>query len=262
MEQYLSLIETSPLFHGVAEADVLPLLQRLKVRKKKYEKGEFLFYSGDAVPYIGLVLEGAVHIIQEDYWGNRNILSQIPAGFFFGEAFACLPDAPATVDVVAGPDAVIMQVYVGNILHAGQVLTPDQARFTGNLLALMAEKNRLLTEKIRYLTQRSTRQKIMLYLSDMARKKEKATFVLPFNRQQMADFLSVDRSALSAELSKMKKRRPHRLPQGQIHLAAGTLRKSAGRQLSCPFWQLPYRYLVGQKGFQDGSYKPRATSHC
>lgn len=98
-----------------------------------------------------------------------------------------------------------MQVYVGNILHAGQVLTPDQARFTGNLLALMAEKNRLLTEKIRYLTQRSTRQKIMLYLSAMARKKGKATFVLPFNRQQMADFLSVDRSALSAELSKMKK---------------------------------------------------------
>ena len=205
MEQYLSLIETSPLFHGVAEADVLPLLQRLKVRKKKYEKGEFLFYSGDAVPYIGLVLEGAVHIIQEDYWGNRNIPSQISAGFFFGEAFACLPDAPATVDVVAASDAVIMQVYVGNILHAGQVLTPDQARFTGNLLGLMAEKNRLLTEKMRYLTQRSTRQKIMLYLSDMARQKGKATFVLPFNRQQMADFLSVDRSALSAELSKMKK---------------------------------------------------------
>ena len=91
MEQYLSLIETSPLFHGVAEADVLPLLQRLKVRKKKYEKGEFLFYSGDAVPYIGLVLEGAVHIIQEDYWGNRNILSQIPAGFFFGEALPVCP---------------------------------------------------------------------------------------------------------------------------------------------------------------------------
>ena len=70
---------------------------------------------------------------------------------------------------------------------------------------MMAEKNRLLTEKIRYLTQRSTRQKIVLYLSDLARKKGKATFSLPFNRQQMADFLSVDRSALSAELSKMKK---------------------------------------------------------
>jgi CRP-like cAMP-binding protein len=262
MEQYLSLIETSPLFHGVAEADVLPLLQRLKVRKKKYEKGEFLFYSGDAVPYIGLVLEGAVHIIQEDYWGNRNILSQIPAGFFFGEAFACLPDAPATVDVVAASDAVIMQVYVGNILHAGQVLTPDQARFTGNLLALMAEKNRLLTEKIRYLTQRSTRQKIMLYLSDMARKKREghlrpafqppADGRLPLRRPQR----------LIGRTEQDEKRRPHRLPQGQIHLAAGTLRKSAGRQLSCPFWQLPYRYLVGQKGFQDGSYKPRATSHC
>lgn len=98
-----------------------------------------------------------------------------------------------------------MQVHVDNVLHAGQVLTPAQARFMSNLLAMMAEKNRLLTEKIRYLTQRSTRQKIVLYLSDLARKKGKATFSLPFNRQQMADFLSVDRSALSAELSKMKK---------------------------------------------------------
>ena len=212
MEPYLSLIKKSPLFCGITEADVLPLLEHLKVRKKKYQKGEFLFYSGDTVPYIGLVLDGAVHIIQEDYWGNRNILSQIPAGFFFGEAFACLPESLATVDVVAASDTVIMQVHVDNVLHAGQVLTPAQARFMINLLAMMAEKNRLLTEKnrlltekIRYLTQRSTRQKIVLYLSDLARKKGKATFSLPFNRQQMADFLSVDRSALSAELSKMKK---------------------------------------------------------
>ena len=95
MEQHLSLIEKSPLFCGVAKGNVLPLLQDLKVRQKNYKKGEFLFYSGDPVTYIGLVLEGSVHIIQEDYWGNRNILSQIPQGFFFGEAFACLPEAPA-----------------------------------------------------------------------------------------------------------------------------------------------------------------------
>ena len=192
MEQHLSLIEKSPLFRGVAKDDVLPLLQDLKVRQKNYKKGEFLFYSGDPVTYIGLVLEGSVHIIQEDYWGNRNILSQIPQGFFFGEAFACLPEAPATVDVVAASDAVIIQIYVANVLHGGHLLTPAEAQFTGNLLGLMAEKNRLLTEK-------------MLYLSNLARDKGKATFVLPFNRQQMADFLSVDRSALSAELSKMKK---------------------------------------------------------
>lgn len=92
MEQHLSLIEKSPLFRGVAKGDVLPLLQDLKVRQKNYKKGEFLFYSGEPVTYIGLVLEGSVHIIQEDYWGNRNILSQIPQGFFFGEAFACLPE--------------------------------------------------------------------------------------------------------------------------------------------------------------------------
>ncbi|WP_370850880.1 Crp/Fnr family transcriptional regulator [Megasphaera sp.] len=205
MEQYLSLIEKSPLFKGIAESDVMSLLQHLKVRKKTYKKGDFLFFSGDTVSYIGLVLEGAVHIIQEDYWGNRNILSQIPAGYFFGEAFACLPGSAATVDVVAAVDTTIMQVYLENVLHAGQTLTAAQVRFMANLLGLMSQKNRLLTEKMRYLTQRSTRQKIMLYLSDLARRTGKNSFMLPFNRQQMADFLSVDRSALSAELSKMKK---------------------------------------------------------
>ena len=78
-------------FCGVAKGNVLPLLQDLKVRQKNYKKGEFLFYSGDPVTYIGLVLEGSVHIIQEDYWGNRNILSQIPQGFFFGEALPVFP---------------------------------------------------------------------------------------------------------------------------------------------------------------------------
>ena len=130
MEQHLSLIEKSPLFRGVAKGDVLPLLKNLKVRQKNYKKGEFLFYSGDPVTYIGLVLEGSVHIIQEDYWGNRNILSQIPRGFFFGEAFACLPEAPATVDVVASADAVILQVYVEGVVHGGHMLTPAEARFT------------------------------------------------------------------------------------------------------------------------------------
>lgn len=206
MEQkYLSIILKSPLFRGIAEKEVAPLLAQLQVRLKKYQKGEFLFYAGDPMSYVGLVLDGTVHIIQEDYWGNRNILSPIPAGISFGEAFACQENSRATVAVVAASDAVVMQVYIGRVLHTSQTLSRGQVQFIANILALMSQKNKLLTEKIRYLTQRSTRRKIMTYLSDIARMKESASFTLPFNRQQLADFLSVDRSALSAELSKMKK---------------------------------------------------------
>ena len=112
MEQYLSLIETSPLFHGVAEADVLPLLQRLKVRKKKYEKGEFLFYSGDASLISDWSWKGRSTSSREDTGGTAISCPRSRQASFFGRSFACLPDAPATVDVVAASDAVIMQVYV------------------------------------------------------------------------------------------------------------------------------------------------------
>lgn len=205
MEEYLALIAKSPLFQGIAEKEVPALLKQLQVRQKTYKKGEFLFYAGDPMSYVGLVLDGTVHIIQEDYWGNRNILSPVPAGISFGEAFACQPHSQATVSVVAATDATIMQVYIERVLHTSQTLSGGQVRFVANILALMSQKNRLLTEKIRYLTQRSTRRKIMIYLSDIARMKGTSSFSLPFNRQQLADFLSVDRSALSAELSKMKK---------------------------------------------------------
>lgn len=137
--------------------------------------------------------------------GQSEYLVANSSGILFRRGLRLSSRAPATVDVVASADAVILQIYVQGVLHGGHMLTPAEAQFTGNILGLMAEKNRLLTEKMRYLTQRSTRQKIMLYLSNLARDKGKSTFALPFNRQQMADFLSVDRSALSAELSKMKK---------------------------------------------------------
>ena len=146
-----------------------------------------------------------MHILQEDYWGNRNILSQVRPGSLFGEAFACLSDVKSTVDVVALDDTEVMFINVNSIIHAGQVLTKAQERVALNLLAIMARRNMQLTQKIRYMSQRSTRQKPMFYLSEEALRQESSSFTLPFNRQQLADFLSVDRSAMSAELSRMKK---------------------------------------------------------
>ena len=173
--------------------------------KRNTKKGNFIFYAGDTIEQIGIVLSGMVHILQEDYWGNRNILSQVRPGSLFGEAFACLPDVKSTVDVAALDDTEVMFINVNSIIHAGQVLTKAQERVALNLLAIMARRNMQLTQKIRYMSQRSTRQKLMFYLSEEALRQESSSFTLPFNRQQLADFLSVDRSAMSAELSRMKK---------------------------------------------------------
>ena len=204
METYTAIIKESVLFNHMDAADVGPFLESMGARKRKFTKGSFVFYAGDDIKTIGFVVKGIVHIVQEDYWGNRNILARIQAGNLFGEAFAALPDAQSEVDVIVTEDAEIIFVDVTKILHGGVVLTPQQGQFVSNLLALMAQKNLILTRKIRYISQRSTRQKLMAYLSDEARSRRSATFRIDFNRQQLADFLSVDRSAMSSELSRMK----------------------------------------------------------
>lgn len=205
MEAFLPIIQHAPLFQGVTLTDIQQLLPQMAVQRKKYRKGQFVFCVGDDMDHISIVLSGLVHILQEDYWGNRNILTQVTPGGMFGEAFACLPDSISTVDVLAVEDTELMEIHVSAILHAGTVLSAAQEQLTMNLLAMLARRNKELTEKIRYMSQRSTRQKLMFYLSAEARRQGTTTFTLPYNRQQLADFLSVDRSAMSAELSKMQK---------------------------------------------------------
>lgn len=205
MKKHLLIIRNSELFRGISSEEIGLLLEEMPVKRQAYSKGNFIFYAGDAVRYIHIVLTGVVHIVQEDYWGNRNILTQVRPGGMFGEAFACLPDSVATVSVIAMEDTDVLCIDVSQFLLASRVLTAPQGKFMMNLLAVMARRNRQLTEKIRYITQRSTRKKIMFYLSDEALRQHSHSFTLPFNRQQLADFLSVDRSALSAELSKMKR---------------------------------------------------------
>lgn len=205
MKKILPILLSSPLFKGISETDMLPLLELMGVRRQPYKKGAFVFLAGKTGTRIGIVLTGLVHIVQEDYWGNRNIIAPIRVGNMFGEAFACLPDAAATVDVVVMQEADILFMDAGKILHAGEVMTEPQKCVAMNLLAVLAQKNLFLTEKIRYLSQRTTRQKLMFYLSDEARRHHSPVFSIPFNRQELADFLSVDRSAMSAELGRMKR---------------------------------------------------------
>ena len=205
MDLFLQGMKQSGLFSSLTDEKILAVLNTMAVRRKTYAKGSFVFYAGDAIAELGLVLRGTVHIVQEDYWGNRNILAQIRPGSVFGEAFACLPGAVATVDVAVVEAAEIMFIDVSRIFQDGLAALPEQQQVLMNLLALLARRNMMLTEKIRYMSQRSTRQKLMFYLSAEAQRHGSPAFTLPFNRQQLADFLSVDRSAMSAELSKMKK---------------------------------------------------------
>ena len=204
MDRYLDILLASGLFAGVETQQLGAMLNCLSPRIADYKKDCFLLSAGECTDSFALVLQGNVHIIQEDFWGNRNILSAIPPGGAFGESFAATPDVPMNVSALAASDCRVMFLNLRRVLTTCPTACDHHRRIIENLLAKLAEKNRILNEKLSHMSKRSTRQKLLSYLSAEAVRRGSSIFEIPFNRQQLADYLSVDRSALSAELSKLR----------------------------------------------------------
>ncbi len=160
---------------------------------------------GDSPESVGLVLSGSVFIIQEDYWGNRNIRARTAPGQLFAEAFACVSGAVMDVSVVADEDSAVMWLNVGRLLHTCPTSCSHHSRMIRNLLSDLAANNLRSNEKLTHVSCRTTREKLLSYLSAEARRQGRPEFSIPFNRQQLADYLSVERSAMSAELSRMQR---------------------------------------------------------
>lgn len=180
------------------------MLHCLEVRPETFQKDEYILLAGDRVEAFGLVITGKVLIIQEDFWGNRNILAAVGAGHCFAETFACSPGAVLNVSVMAQTNVQVLFLNVKRILTTCPSTCSHHSRMIRNLLSELAEKNLRLNEKITHLGQRSRRAKILSYLSAEAQRHGSAEFDIAFSRQQLADYLSVDRSGLSLELSRMQ----------------------------------------------------------
>lgn len=181
------------LFRGIPAGELPALLVRAAAREVRFSKGELLLHRGETPRSLGLVLEGGVHIIREDFWGNRSIVGLAGPGEIFAESYA-LSGKPLAVSVLAATDGRTLFLDAG---HLSQ-------RLSANLLALLAEKNLMLTEKMRHMARRTTREKLLSYLSAQALRAGTAEFDIPLDRQQLADFLAVDRSAMSAALGKLR----------------------------------------------------------
>jgi CRP-like cAMP-binding protein len=198
------LLQDTALFQGIGTEELVSMLVCLSAGTRTYEKGQMIYAAGDATARLGVVLSGSVHVIKEDFWGNRSILSENGAGQLFGETYAVLPHEVLEVSVVAAAPSEIL------FLDAGKIMTPCaapcafHARLMRNLLAVTARKNLLLTRKMEYMAQRTTREKLLSYLSAESQRQKTASFEIPFNRQELADYLSVDRSAMSNELGKLR----------------------------------------------------------
>ena len=204
MKEMLSVLRTSGIFSGISEEETEKMLHCLEVRPETFQKDEYILRAGDRVEAFGVVITGKVMIIQEDFWGNRNILAAVGAGHCFAETFACSPGAVLNVSVIAETNVQVLFLSVKRILTTCPSTCSHHSRMIRNLLSELAEKNLRLNEKITHLGQRSRRAKILSYLSAEAQRHGSAEFDIAFSRQQLADYLSVDRSGLSMELSRMQ----------------------------------------------------------
>lgn len=204
MKKYQNILINSPLFSQVDEKNLLSMLDCLCARKEEFSKDTYIFYSGDRVKDVGIVLTGSVNIIKEDFWGNRAILAKIQAGELFGEALSFAEIERLPVSVVASEKTEVLFVDFRKISKTCSSNCNFHAQIIQNMLKILAQKNIMLTQKLEHLVKRTTREKLLSYLSGQALKWGSNTFTIPFNRQELADYLSVDRSAMSNELSKLR----------------------------------------------------------
>ncbi|MDY4970797.1 MAG: Crp/Fnr family transcriptional regulator [Lachnospiraceae bacterium] len=217
---YHILYETG-LFGGIDEDDLQTMLTCLHTREAQYRKGELIFQEGDVIQEAGIVLSGRVHVVQDDFWGNRHIVSIVPEGNMFGEAYACLGNEKLRADVRAEADCRILFLNLQKAMHVCKNTCPFHQKLVKNILYCIAGKNLNLAAKIQHTSRRSIREKVLSYLSEESRKNGSSYFTVPFTRQQMADFLAVDRSALSKELSRMQQDGLIEFERNQFHLKLG-----------------------------------------
>lgn len=204
MEEYIPVLQKTQLFAGISEKDIKAMLNCLQAKARKYKKGEFVLRQGECLQNIMVLAEGKLHIQRDDHWGNRSIINIISAAEMFGEAYAAQESVPLLNDVLAVEDSVVFFFDVNKVLTVCSSACRFHSMVVQNLFYAISEKNRKLVQKLGYMSERTTRGKLIAYLSEESKRQNSNRFSIPFNRQQLADFLSVDRSAMSAELCRMR----------------------------------------------------------
>lgn len=206
------------LFFGIDEQRISYLLEDLRARWEEYEKGQTILQEGSSIQEIGIVEEGRVMISHFDVWGRASLLGQIGPGDVFGEAYACAPDQALQVHVMAMEKTRVQFLHIQQFLRIYDPSRHEHSLFLQNLLQIGAKRTLQLSRRMRYMEQKTIRGKLMLYFSDCAQEQGSKTLVLPYNRQQLADYLHVDRSAMCHALSLMQEEGRIRYHRNEITL--------------------------------------------
>ena len=204
MQKYVDTLKRTQLFSGVGDNEIVAMLNCLQARILTFKKGDYVFREGEHIDHITVLVAGKLLVQHDDFWGNRNIVNVIRIGEMFGEAYVAPESGALLNDVIAEEDSSVVFLDIKRILTVCSTACRFHSMVVQNLFFSISEKNRTLVQKIGHMSKRSTRAKLLSYLSDESKRQNSSQFTIPFSRQQLADFLCVDRSAMSNELCKMR----------------------------------------------------------
>jgi CRP-like cAMP-binding protein len=205
MEKYLSKIKKSPLFLGITEEELSRMLTCFGATIKKYEAGDMIIRQGDIVSKIYMILDGSVNIEKDSYWGRRIIVTQLGVNDNIALAFVASKNVESSIDAVSVGKAKLLLLSYQKCTSMCQNACSKHRLLIGNLFEILSKENIELLQKIENISQKTIREKLLTYFSNEARRNKSNIFEIPFNRQDLADYLNIDRSAMSFELSKMQK---------------------------------------------------------
>ena len=221
MKKYMDVLKKCPLFAGIEPDDRAGMLGCLGASVIKTGRGQVILAEGDPADRIGIVLRGSVQVVREDYYGSRDLLAIVEPGQLFAEAFAGAGVKSIPVSVIAAEESEIMLVGQHRALTRCGNACAFHDRLVGNLLQVVAAKNIVLNRKIEFMSQKPTAEKLMAFLLWQAKQQGGSEFTIPYDRQELADYLGVERSAMSAELSKLRR-------QGKIEYKKSWFRLKEG----------------------------------
>ena len=204
MKNDIKILQMSPLFTGVNEQDMEEMISCLDGQMKTYGKTERILTEAETLKKVGVILKGCVQVENEDVFGNQNIQEMLEPGELFGAAYACAGIKNSPVSITSISESKVLFLEAGRILSVCPTACPFHQKMVENMVYILARKNVMLSEKIGHISKRSTREKLLSYLSSQSKKAGSRHFFIPFNRQELADYLCVERSAMSAELSKLR----------------------------------------------------------
>jgi len=215
MNNFIDIIQEAEIFTGIDRSELRVMLSCLGAEVKEAKKGDILLQAGDKPEHIGLVLEGMLYVHRDDYDGNRILVTVLTPKELFAEALCCADVRESPVTVIAEADSFILLMSFSRIIHTCSNICSHHTKLIANMLGIIANRNLTLQNRMEIVSIKSIRTKVLRFLESYVTMNTKVGKVsndctqsleitVPFNREQMANYLSVERSALSHELIRMK----------------------------------------------------------